>query len=241
MVAAKRRKLKPKAKAAKKARTRPAKKQIRVVVEGAGDVNVPVGTTPLEILKKKHVDTEFPVIAAKYNNKVRELKSPLERAGRLEFVTIGAADGMSVYRRSITFVMTRAARELFKDPKVYVRHSLSKGYYCEIDLGRHFETGDMENLESRMREIVSADEPFVRQEVSVEEALDIFERDAQMDKVGVLAIFLLALIPNPVIDVGGMIAGTKQMPVLHFLLAGWAGKAIRFTLLALSGQFLLGC
>jgi membrane protein YqaA with SNARE-associated domain len=61
-----------------------------------------------------------------------------------------------------------------------------------------------------------------------------------MDKGGVLAIFLLALIPNPAIDVGGMIAGTKRMPVLHFLLAGWAGKAIRFTLLALSGQFLLG-
>jgi membrane protein YqaA with SNARE-associated domain len=61
-----------------------------------------------------------------------------------------------------------------------------------------------------------------------------------MDKGGMLAIFLLALVPNPVIDVGGMVAGAKHMPVLHFLLAGWAGKAIRFTLLALSGQFLLG-
>ena len=55
-----------------------------------------------------------------------------------------------------------------------------------------------------------------------------------------LVVFLLALIPNPVFDVGGMVAGTKQMPVLRFLLAGWAGKAIRLTLLALSGQFLLG-
>lgn len=61
-----------------------------------------------------------------------------------------------------------------------------------------------------------------------------------MDKGGILVVFLLALIPNPVFDVGGMVAGTQQMPVLHFLLAGWAGKAIRLTLLALSGQFLLG-
>jgi membrane protein DedA with SNARE-associated domain len=43
-----------------------------------------------------------------------------------------------------------------------------------------------------------------------------------------------------VFDVGGMVAGTQHMPVLSFLLAGWAGKAIRLTLLALSGQFLLG-
>jgi len=61
-----------------------------------------------------------------------------------------------------------------------------------------------------------------------------------MDKGGILVVFLLALIPNPVFDVGGMVAGTQQMPVLHFLLAGWAGKAIRLTLFALSGQFLLG-
>lgn len=61
-----------------------------------------------------------------------------------------------------------------------------------------------------------------------------------MDKGGLLVVFVLALIPNPVFDVGGMVAGTKQMPVLHFLLAGWAGKAIRLWLLALSGQFLLG-
>jgi uncharacterized membrane protein YdjX (TVP38/TMEM64 family) len=61
-----------------------------------------------------------------------------------------------------------------------------------------------------------------------------------MDKGGMLVVFLLALIPNPFFDVGGVIAGTKQMPVLNFLLAGWAGKAIRLWLLALSGQFLLG-
>jgi uridine kinase len=162
------------------------KAQIKVMVEHVGNLRVPVGTTPLEILKKKRVDTEYPVIAAKYNNKVRELKSPLEGSGTLEFVTIGGADGMSVYRRSLTFVLTRAAREVFENPKVFVRHSLSKGYYCEIDLGRHFETADMDKLSAKMREIVEADEPFVRQEVSVKEALAIFERDGQMDKVGVL-------------------------------------------------------
>jgi uridine kinase len=167
-------------------RVKQAKKNVKVAVEGLLDLSVPSGTTPLEILKQNSVDTEFPVIAAKYNNKVRELKSPLESSGTLEFVTIGSADGMSVYRRSLTFVMIRAAREVFENPHVYVRHSLSKGYYCEIDLGRNLETEDIEKLDARMREIVGADEPFVRQEVSVEEAVGIFERDGQMDKVGVL-------------------------------------------------------
>jgi membrane protein YqaA with SNARE-associated domain len=59
-------------------------------------------------------------------------------------------------------------------------------------------------------------------------------------KGGILVIFLLAVIPNPVFDVAGMVAGALKMRVWHFLVAAWAGKSVRFALLALSGQFLLG-
>ncbi len=61
-----------------------------------------------------------------------------------------------------------------------------------------------------------------------------------MRKGGPLIIFLLAAIPNPLFDMGGMIAGALRMPAWQFFLAGWAGKSVRFTLLALGGQFLLG-
>jgi membrane protein YqaA with SNARE-associated domain len=59
-------------------------------------------------------------------------------------------------------------------------------------------------------------------------------------KGGLVVIFLLALVPNPAFDMGGIVAGTLRMPVWQFLLAAWAGKSIRFILLAFSGQFLLG-
>lgn len=59
-------------------------------------------------------------------------------------------------------------------------------------------------------------------------------------KGGVMIIFLLALIPNPAFDIGGIVAGTLRMPVWQFVLAAWAGKSIRFMLVAFSGQFLLG-
>jgi len=61
-----------------------------------------------------------------------------------------------------------------------------------------------------------------------------------MRKGGPLVIFLLAAIPNPAFDVGGMMAGALRMPIWHFYLAAWAGKSVRFTLLAMGGQFLLG-
>lgn len=51
--------------------------------------------------------------------------------------------------------------------------------------------------------------------------------EAFMRRRGMLAIFLLAAIPNPIFDMGGMIAGALQMPVLKFVIAAWLGKAIR--------------
>jgi uridine kinase len=162
------------------------KTEVKIDVEGHGLLTVPVDTTPLDILNRIGFRTEHTVIAARVNNKVRELKSPLESDGRLAFVTMDTSDGMSVYRRSLAFIMIRAAREAFDNSRLHIRHSLSKGYYCEIDLGRTLEPRDLETLDKRMRQLVEADEPFIRQEIKVEEALRLFEEDGQRDKVGVL-------------------------------------------------------
>ncbi len=50
---------------------------------------------------------------------------------------------------------------------------------------------------------------------------------AFMDRHGMLAIFLLAAIPNPIFDIGGLIAGVLKMPVWKFLVAAAIGKSIR--------------
>jgi len=60
-----------------------------------------------------------------------------------------------------------------------------------------------------------------------------------MRKRGTLVIFGLALVPNPVFDVGGMVAGASNMPVWQFLLAAWAGKSLRLVLFALGGQYFI--
>lgn len=53
-----------------------------------------------------------------------------------------------------------------------------------------------------------------------------------MQRHGLLTIFLLGAIPNPIFDVGGLIAGVIRMPVWKFLIAAWAGKTIRLGLTA---------
>jgi membrane protein YqaA with SNARE-associated domain len=52
-----------------------------------------------------------------------------------------------------------------------------------------------------------------------------------MRKAGVPILFALALVPNPIFDVGGIMAGVLRIPAWAFILVTWAGKSIRFALL----------
>jgi membrane protein YqaA with SNARE-associated domain len=58
-----------------------------------------------------------------------------------------------------------------------------------------------------------------------------------MQRYGALTIFVLAIIPNPVFDLGGMAAGTLRFPLWKFLASCTAGKVIKNILFALAGYY----
>ena len=60
-----------------------------------------------------------------------------------------------------------------------------------------------------------------------------------MKKSGTLVIFMMAAIPNPLFDIGGLVAGAMRMPIWRFLLSVWLGKSLRFALLATLGAMVI--
>lgn len=56
---------------------------------------------------------------------------------------------------------------------------------------------------------------------------------------GDFTIFFLALIPNPLFDIGGMVAGALRMPLWRFLLFCWLGKIGKMLLFAFGGSSVL--
>jgi membrane protein YqaA with SNARE-associated domain len=61
-----------------------------------------------------------------------------------------------------------------------------------------------------------------------------------MQRYGALTIFVLAVIPNPVFDVGGIIAGALRLPPWKFLLSCVAGKVVKNIIFALAGHYGIG-
>ncbi len=66
----------------------------------------------------------------------------------------------------------------------------------------------------------------------------VYDRLARwMQRYGSLAIFVLAVIPNPLFDVGGMIAGALRFPAWKFLTSCITGKVIKSIAFALAGYY----
>lgn len=58
-------------------------------------------------------------------------------------------------------------------------------------------------------------------------------------RFGLLVIFVLSIVPNPIFDLAGIAAGAFRFPPWRFLLSCWLGKTIKTVLIALIGAKLI--
>jgi uncharacterized membrane protein YdjX (TVP38/TMEM64 family) len=54
-------------------------------------------------------------------------------------------------------------------------------------------------------------------------------------RYGLIVIFVLSVIPNPLFDLAGIAAGMLRFPLWQFLLSCWAGKTLKTMAFALAG------
>ncbi len=78
-------------------------------------------------------------------------------------------------RHSAAHVMAQAVLEMFPEGKIAIGPPIENGFYYDFDLPRPLTPEDLEKIEERMREIIKGKHPFIRREVTPEEAREIFK------------------------------------------------------------------
>ena len=81
---------------------------------------------------------------------------------------------LEMMRHSAAHVMAEAVQSIFPDAKFAIGPAIEAGFYYDFDLPRPLTPDDLPLIESKMNEIIKADEPFIRKEVSKEEARQVF-------------------------------------------------------------------
>ena len=88
--------------------------------------------------------------------------------------TMAEKNDLEVLRHSTAHVMAQAVCDLWPGAKYAIGPPIEDGFYYDFDLSAQLTPDDLEKVEARMREIVAADQPFNREEVSRDEALKRF-------------------------------------------------------------------
>ncbi|PKN92110.1 MAG: nucleoside kinase [Chloroflexi bacterium HGW-Chloroflexi-6] len=148
----------------------------------------PRGATAEAFLQIVQADYPAPIVGAIINGDLHELTYAITMESRIQPVTMADADGSRIYRRSLTFLLEAAFSALFPKAILLIDHSVaSGGYYCHVHARDPLTEQELANLETEMRCMQEANLPFVRQEVTLAEAIAHFEAQGYQDKVRLFA------------------------------------------------------
>lgn len=146
----------------------------------------PIGSTLLEIYSGFNLDFPYQVVSARVNNRSEGLNFRVYNNKDVEFLDVRNPSGMRTYVRTLCFILYKAVSEIFPEGKLYVEHPVSKGYFCNLRIGRPIELEDVLAVKQRMQEIIAEDIPFHRTECHVTEAVRVFSERGMKDKVRLL-------------------------------------------------------
>ncbi|MEY4373465.1 MAG: threonine--tRNA ligase [Actinomycetota bacterium] len=149
---------------------------IAVLLPDGSSRSVPAGSTAMDLAASIGSRLAKAAVAAIIDGEERDLSASLADGSRVAIVTAASDEGRHVLRHSTAHVMAQAVIQLFPGAKYTIGPAIEDGFYYDFELpgGATFTEDDLGSIETRMREIIKADQPFVRDELPAGEALRLF-------------------------------------------------------------------
>jgi threonyl-tRNA synthetase len=140
------------------------------------------------LLLEKHGGRTPDTVAVKVNGVLGDLHTPVDPTSDVTPIKLGDAAALEVIRHSAAHVMADAVQRLFPGTQVTIGPSIDAGFYYDFFRPEGpFIEKDLASIEKEMRRIIKEKRPFMRQEVSREEALALFEKMGEKFKLEIIA------------------------------------------------------
>ena len=149
----------------------------RITLPDGNIMEVADGTTASQVAGQIGPGLAKAAVAAKINGRLVDLSTPIDGEATVQIVTAKDAEGLDVMRHSCAHIMAEAICSIWPETKLVYGPTVEDGFYYDIDLDEPIRPGDFERIEQKMAEIMKADRPFVRKEMSRDEALQKLSQD----------------------------------------------------------------
>lgn len=140
------------------------------------NLEFPSGTCVSELATSLGSSFSGAAIAGLVDGKLVDLNTALIDGSTVAIVQANSPAGREIIRHSTAHVLAQAVLNLWPGSHFAIGPSIENGFYYDFQLPNeaHFNDEDMERIEDEMRRIISQDQPFVRQELSISQGLDLF-------------------------------------------------------------------
>lgn len=154
-------------------------------------------------------------LAVAVDDELYDLARPLPD-GPVRVVTPASDEGREILRHSTAHLLAQAVTDLFPDAKFTIGPPVEDGFYYDFDVVEPFTDDDLERIEARMREIVAADQPFVREEMDVDAALAMFASQPYKQEI-IRSVDASEVSGGDVVSVYHNPASTDALGAPHFI------------------------
>jgi threonyl-tRNA synthetase len=142
----------------------------KVTLPDGSTLEVADGATVGQLAEKIVPKLAKAAVAAKVDGRLVDLSAPLNGEVKVRIITTRDDDGLEVMRHSCAHIMAEAICSIWPGTKLVYGPTVEDGFYYDIDLDDPIRPTDFVRIEQKMAEIVKADKPFIRVEMTRAEA-----------------------------------------------------------------------
>ncbi len=134
------------------------------------------GVTALDIARDISEGLARNVLSAKVNGVVIDATRPINEDANVQLLTWNDLEGKATMWHSSAHLMAEAIEELYPGVKFGIGPDIENGFYYDIDFGDYsISEKDFPKIEKKMQELARQKQPYIRKEVSKEDAIKYFE------------------------------------------------------------------
>jgi threonyl-tRNA synthetase len=141
------------------------------------------GVSGLDIAKAISPSLAKKTVAMMLNGELVDAATPIEADAKVEFLNRDDPRALTLIRHDAAHVLADAVQALYPGTQVTIGPVIENGFYYDFYREQPFTPEDFSAIENKMREIIAADKPIVREEWSRDEALAFFEKHGEAFKV----------------------------------------------------------
>ena len=149
---------------------------IKVTLPDGSEREYADGASPLDVAESISKSLAKKALAAKVDGEMWDLVRPLEGDAEVAIITDRDPEGLELIRHDAAHVLAQAVQDLYPDTQVTIGPVIDDGFYYDFAREEPFSSDDFEKIENKMRDIVDADYPIVREVWDKDEAIETFKK-----------------------------------------------------------------